>query len=212
MMWHNAILYLANACLPFPAAKAMMHHPPGPPLTLLTEDGPDNDAGEMTDTDHRSLKAPQQDNSPRSWFLVCIDTYRAFTPQFPIVGGIIQGLLSMAILRGVITATEGRQILNECIVDVKQRYSAFGKAQTEEERLWSVSGLAQQTGVDGSDPTILTDTGTNAIPTLENFVMDLNMAAMNPSAASGQVLARTFEELAMVDDFRGDGEDDADIE
>ncbi|KAH8747471.1 hypothetical protein F5883DRAFT_474402 [Diaporthe sp. PMI_573] len=119
MLWQNALLYVANACLPLQRG----------PLPNL--DG--------------------------AWFTACTDALRALAPQFGIVTGIVQGILSMAILKGSIPAVEGRAIMDQLKADAER--------------------------------------GGNS------FVIDLNEASVNPSAASLDVLARAFDELAMFDEF-----------
>ncbi|KAH8754767.1 hypothetical protein F5883DRAFT_431032, partial [Diaporthe sp. PMI_573] len=120
MLWQNALIYVANACLPL-----------------------------------------QQDADREKWFAACIDALRALAPQFSIVTGIVQGILSMAILKGCISAAEGRAIMGQLKADTEASVASSGNG----------------------------------------FVIDLNEAAVNPSAASLDVLARAFDELAMFDEF-----------
>ncbi|KAG6355116.1 hypothetical protein INS49_004197 [Diaporthe citri] len=123
MLWQNALLYVANACLP-------LQRSPPPHVTGPVADGEDAafademegvtttgvvEDGEPPDETDES----EEDAQPRKWFAACIDGLRALAPQFGIVTGIVQGILSMAILKGSIAAVEGRAIMDQLKADTE---------------------------------------------------------------------------------------------
>lgn len=248
ILWQNALLYVANACLP------LQRNPPHPAYDdnidadrmegLLTT----NAAGvvEENGLPDETLDEPDEDAHRRKWFAACIDALRALAPQFGIVTGIVQGLLSMAILKGSIAAVEGRAIMDQLKADTevssrhrREHFSSYrgnadagtgdvtpttvadgeqglrgagggvvmGGQQQQREGSEAVGMVVYgSSGVRGGDGGLgLATSGLvnlrGAHPGGNGFVIDLNEASVNPSAASLDVLARAFEELAMFDEF-----------
>lgn len=166
MSWHNALLYVANACVPLHLVQ-----PKGKQVDSL--DGPEVGMSLIGDP-HR-----------RAWFLACIDGYRALAPQFGIVNGIVQGLLSMAVQAGLLSIAEGRAFMQRVTKDTKHLSSQNTR------QAWDQLQYANLPSVGG--------------PQTRQFVVDLNTAAVDPSAASVQVLTRIFDEMAMFDEFTTGG-------
>ena len=257
MLWQNALLYVANASLPLPRRR--------PPLI----DGPsrgahgDGDSDQMDgvtttlvedgDPPADETDVSQEDAHRSKWFTACIDALRALAPQFSIVTGIVQGILSMAILKGSIPAVQGRAIMDQLKADTEasSRYrrahfssgGAGGASQTEEADV--LDGEEDEEGASGDGIMDLVGghsegegretpvgrvgyrssgrlgvggrgggKGTNLAPGSglvvnlpgaqlggNRFVIDLDEASVNPSAACLGVLARAFDELAMFDEF-----------
>lgn len=238
MLWQNALLYVANACLP------LQRSPPHPADDdrmegLTTAAGVAEENGLLDETDD-----PDEDAHRRKWFAACIDALRALAPQFGIVTGIVQGILSMAILKGSIAAVEGRAIMDQLKADTevssrhrREHFSARGNGgaggdggdttpttivdgeqgpradggvvmggQQQREGSEAIGRVVYGSsgGRGGDGPGLVTSGLVNlpgAHPGGNGFVIDLNEASVNPSAASLDVLARAFEELAMFDEF-----------
>ncbi|KAG8162117.1 hypothetical protein KVR01_007882 [Diaporthe batatas] len=255
MLWQNALLYVANACLPLqggpaprPVGAAGHHEEHVEGVTSVTSTTPGNLDGE--DLADEEMDESEEAANRRKWFTACIDALRALAPQFGIATGIVQGILSMAILKGSIPAVEGRAIMDQLKADVKvssrhrrahlgprsatgssvnvsgatQPATLYGGDEQGEEGeeggmdgaggggaskregleaagrvLWgSFDGLgADRAGLDISGPANLPGWRRGG----NSFVIDLNEASVNPSAASLDVLARAFDELAMFDEF-----------
>jgi hypothetical protein len=124
MLWQNALLYVANECLPL--------RQPAPPTAGATEahDGGSRSTDEMDDVgnteilDDETATAGGTDESEeeadrRKWFTACIEGFGALAPQFPLAAGIVQGILSMAMTKGSIPAVEGRAIMGRLKADVE---------------------------------------------------------------------------------------------
>lgn len=171
MTWHNALLYVANACVPLRSVQ-----PKGKQVDSQdAEHGGGSSSSKLVEDPHR-----------RAWFLACIDGYRALAPQFGIVNSIVQGLLGMAVQGGLLSIAEGRALMTRVKRDAR-RSSQLGHQQAGDRSRYA----------DLPDPAGLVDT--------RSFVVDLNTAAVDPNAASIQVLTRTFDEMAMFDEFTTEG-------
>lgn len=269
MLWQNALLYVANACLPlqrglaYPAgavdgqdASADQDQMEGVMITAAAaaEDG-ELPPGVADGDDDES----EEDAYRRKWFTACIDALRALAPQFGIVTGIVQGILSMAILKGSIAAVEGRAVMDQLKADTevpsRHRREYFSRSPRAADGSGGSGSSRIATMVDG-DVGVDEDEGVGAgggaggavavgggsrrregsevaagrvvygssgvrggeggawglatsglvnlpgaNPGGNGFVIDLNEASVNPSAASLDVLARAFDELAMFDEF-----------
>lgn len=254
MLWQNALLYVANACLP-------LQRGPAPSLTGAAGPGYGYMEG-MTTTSpaamedggrsyEENLDESSEDSDRRKWFTACVDALRDLAPQFGIVTGILQGILSMAILKGSISAFEGRAIMDQlkAAAKVSSRHrrahffprnvlgtgassSGGSRAQSatvygDDQGEWEDEGgvisaggagpleresseavgrvLWGSFGGLGTDGAGLNNSGLVNLPGAQrggsSFVIDLNEASVNPSAASLDVLARAFDELAMFDEF-----------
>lgn len=231
MLWQNALLYVANACLPLQRGDGAGAEPMEDVVmtTTTVEDG-----GLAADEPEES----EEDAQRRKWFTACIDALRALAPQFGIAAGIVQGILSMAILKGSILAVEGRAIMDQLKADTeissRHRRAHFpppgaaipnqaavtdgdaedvdgsaggGDVDGEREGSEAVGRVAYGSsgGIQGGDGTGSTLSGLVNLPGAKRggngFVIDLNEASVNPSAASLDVLSRAFDELAMFDEF-----------
>lgn len=252
MLWQNALLYVANACLPLQR---------GPPHTAraAAAGGADQMEGVTTTTaavaaEEDGLPGNEADESDgdadrRRWFTACVDALRALAPQFGIVTGLVQGILTMAILRGSIAAAEGRAIMDQVKADTevtsrhrREQFPSRGDAggftggggaggyvtpnvmdddddgglegerrlrlrQQQQREDSEATGRVEygSSGVRGGDEPVSAVSGLVNIPGAHpygnRFVIDLNEASVNPSAASLDVLARAFEEVAMFDEF-----------
>ena len=234
MLWQNALLYVANACLPLNQAGAADRMEGVTPTAA-------GDDGELAD----EWDGPEEDAHRRKWFMACVDALQALAPQFEIVTGIVQGILSMAILKGSIAAVEGRAIMDRIKADTeapsRHRREHFalnsagggggaapddGPEQQEEEGEGEEGEEGGETSLsdglrEGSEEVArvvygssggrsgdgpgLTFSGLLNLPGAQRggngFVIDLNEASVNPSAASLDVLARAFDELTMFDEF-----------
>lgn len=242
MLWQNALLYVANACLPLQRS---------PPNTAGAADADQMEGVTTTnavpaETDGLSENEAAEsegEEDRRIWFTACIDALRALAPQFEIVTGLVQGLLTMAILRGSIAAVEGRAIMDQVKTATKiatqhrrEQLSLRGGAggladgdgfptsdkvdgamdgvhcqqQREQQRQRVDSEAAGRVEYGSSrarrgDASALAISGLASLPGAlkygNRFVVDLNEASVNPGAASLDVLARAFDELAMFDEF-----------
>jgi hypothetical protein len=201
MLWQNALIYVANACLPLQRGDGAGNKPMEDIVMTATaiRDG-EPAAGETNES--------EEDADREKWFAACIDALRALAPQFSIVTGIVQGILSMAILKGCISAAEGRAIMGQLKADTE------ASARHRRAHLFRSSagpGGATQAAAGGGDDEEDEEGGGGGVLNAERessvassgngFVIDLNEAAVNPSAASLDVLARAFDELAMFDEF-----------
>lgn len=239
MLWQNALLYVANACLPLQrsprhTARAASADPMEGVTTtaaVAAEDG----------LYENEIAESEGDEDRRKWFTACVDALRALAPQFGIVTGLVQGLLTMAILRGSIAAVEGRAIMDQVKADTEttsrhrrehlpSRGDAGGFAgggggyatpnvvdgvmdgvrqqQQQQQREDSEAAGRVEYGssrAGGGDAPGSAISGLVNLPGAHkygnHFVIDLNEASVNPSAASLDVLARAFDELAMFDEF-----------
>lgn len=288
MLWQNALLYVANACLPLQRGPSRPQAAGGrgpiyedtsadqmEGLTMTTttsttaasagvaDDDDDDDDNEPpqpgetdNDNDDDGDNEPSGDAHRRKWFTACIDALRALAPQFGIVTGIVQGIMSMAILKGSIAAVEGRAVMDQLKADTevssrhrREYFSRFPRGggdgggssiiatmgdgdvdvdddDDEEEQGVAaggagglvvgrrerseaaagrvVYGSSGARGGEGGALGLATSGLVNlpgAHPGGNGFVIDLNEASVNPSAASLDVLARAFDELAMFDEF-----------
>ncbi|KAH8747933.1 hypothetical protein F5883DRAFT_622431 [Diaporthe sp. PMI_573] len=256
MLWQNALLYVANACLPLRGPA----HPAGATGDVHSSRNADEMEGVTTTTTtamgygeptDEKIAESEEDADRRKWFTACIDALRALAPQFDIVTGIVKGILSMAILKGSIAAVEGRTIMDQLKagagVSNRHRRADFYSRSTAGSTIQAVAvadggdedevdkeevergagvgaagGLvvgggereASETfgrvvygfsGGLGGDAAALAISGLVNLPGAQpggnGFVIDLNEASVNPSAASLDVLARAFDELAMFDEF-----------
>lgn len=165
-LWHNALLYIANDCV----AKQMTL----PGNKAVTEDV------EMTGTDTDAGKRMH-------WFVACVDGYKALAPQFTIVSGIIQGLLSMAIEQGLITAAEGRAYMDEVKADAAATWAASGASIRDPAKPWPTAGSFNvSSGLPESQ---------------DHFIVDLNGAMTDPNAASIEALSQRFKEVVRLDEL-----------
>lgn len=114
-LWHIAMLYVANDCLTTQAA-------------LPRDEAIDNE-GEMSDTNN--------DFATRTiWYMACIDGYKALALQFPILSGVVHGLLSTGVEKGLITEAEGRAYRDE--IEMVSTQSSDTSNQRAEKR-WTSS-------------------------------------------------------------------------
>ncbi|KAI3399117.1 hypothetical protein diail_7696 [Diaporthe ilicicola] len=233
MLWQNALIYVANACLPLrrsplqPMPGSSAEEDGGGVFGLMegvSGGGEQEQDGEQEDgeeDDEEEEEESEEDAQRRKWFMACIDALGALAPQFGIVTGIVQGILSMAILKGSVAAADGRAIMERLKADteVSRRYRREALAQGQGQGLGG-GGRAEDDGAELVSSVIYGSGGghqsghaRNGRPTpgLVNiagaqrgdsgFVIDLNEASVNPSAASLDVLARAFDELAVFDEF-----------
>ncbi|KAL1866839.1 hypothetical protein Daus18300_006542 [Diaporthe australafricana] len=233
MLWQNALLYVANACLPLRRSSLQQQNAPSgssagaaEPMEGVSPLKDDKEllSDEMMLTDGGDPDALEDEQAMRrKWFVACIDALRALAPQFGIVTGIVQGILSMAILKGSIAAVEGRAIMDQLKADTEvsrqHRRDAFARSQgaaaaaVVEGTSSSTGGGGDEDGTGGAITSVLYGPAVFAPGALHRggggngFVIDLNEAAVNPSAASLDVLARAFDELAMFDEFTNAEED-----
>jgi len=121
MLWQNVLLYVANACLPLQR---------GPLPNLAGAVGSNEDQmegvtpttpGAMEDSNPEDgeIAESEEDIDRRKWFTAYIDALRALAPQFGIVTGIVQGILSMAILKGSMPEIKGRAIMDQLKADAE---------------------------------------------------------------------------------------------
>lgn len=241
MLWQNALLYVANACLPL--QRSSPPHTAGPFGNGYNDDGSAEQMKYATTTtaaaEDRGLPhqektdESEEDADRRRWFAACIDALRALAPQFGIAAGIMQGILSMAILKGSIAGAEGRAIMDRVKADTgvssrhrREQFSSSrggageagggggmgspmvvqGDGDVDDEEEVVAGGVAYgPSRFGGGDTPGSASSGLANLPGAHpggnRFVIDLNEAAVNPSAASLDVLARAFEELAMFDEF-----------
>ncbi|CAN8105293.1 unnamed protein product [Discula destructiva] len=165
MLWHNALLYVANDCF---ASLPVLARTPEPGY---------KDTGS---------RVAVNDSSNRVWFLACIDGYKALRPQFAFVSSILQGLLNLGIMNGLITAAEGRAYMDGAWV------SSMSPSQIHAEH-------EQQRGMHGQSP------GASSEAHRKNtFILDLNGAMADPTAASVDSLSRSFDQVAMFDEVAAD--------
>lgn len=246
MLWQNALLYVANACLPLrrgaphTARAAGADQMEGVTTTAAV-------AAEDERLSENEATESEGDEDRRKWFTACVDALRALAPQFGIVTGLVQGILTMAILRGSIAAVEGRAIMDQVKADTevtsrhrREQFASRGEVggfaggggggyvtpnmvdgddggmgggrqqqqqQQQQREDFDVDGSMEygSYGARGGDAPGSAISGLvnlpGAHPYGNRFVIDLNEASVNPSAASLDVLARAFEELAMFDEF-----------
>lgn len=258
ILWQNALLYVANACLPhhrspqytaWTVAGQMEGLTTATTITTTTSATEDGESHE--DDTEKSEENAEEDADRRKWFMTCIDALRALAPQFGIVTSIVQGILSMAILKSSIAAVEGRAIMYQLKADNEElsrlrreqlftrRDSGAGGGAADGATLSTtmdgdvdvdegegpgaggaggivVGGLREgseaagrviygSSGVRGGHGRVLTPSMLSNLPGAHpggnGFVIDLNEASVNPSAASLDVLSRAFDELAMFDEF-----------
>ncbi|KAJ4415493.1 hypothetical protein N0V82_007295 [Gnomoniopsis sp. IMI 355080] len=166
-LWHNALLYVANDCV----SKQMSLSG----NKAITEDV------EMTGTNTDASKRVH-------WFLACIEGYKALAPQLTIVSGIIQGLLSMGIERGLITAAEGRAYMDEVEADGATWAVSRASIQGHPRQPWATAGSF--TVFSGGLP-----------ESKDHFIVDLNKAMTDLNAASIEALSQRFKEVVMLDEL-----------
>lgn len=131
----------------------------------------------------------EEDPYRRLWYLACIDSYRALAPQFPVVRGIVQGLLSMGIRDGMLSTAEGKALMDRVKTETEHK-SRFHRRYPERQPLerYLVPGIGA-----ALDP--------EPRKYKNAFVVDLNTAAVNTQAASLQVLVQSFDEMTMFEEF-----------
>jgi hypothetical protein len=200
MLWQNALLYIANACLPLQRGDGAGSRPMEDiAMTAKAIRDGEPPAGETYESG--------EDADRKKWFTACIDALRALAPQFGIATGIVQGILSMAILKGSISAAEGRAIMGQLKADTE---ASARHRRAHLFRSPAGPGGASQAAVGGDDDEDDEEGGggllnaereSSEASSGNGFVIDLNEASVNPSAASLDVLARAFDELAMLDEF-----------
>lgn len=165
-LWHNALLYVANDCI----SNEL----------FFPEDG-------AIEEDMDTKQADSDLVRRITWFLACVDGYKALAPQFPIVGGIMQGLLTMGIENGLMTAAEGRAYMAEAKVDARE---ASRVLVIPPEKIWMI---AQNFGTRSGLP-----------DSQDNFIIDLNVALADPIAASIDALSLRFNQITMLDELPDD--------
>lgn len=162
-LWHNALLYVANDCVSN--------------QTVLPGKRAAEEDVEMTDTNSDAAKRIV-------WFMACVDGYKALAPQFSIVSGILQGLLTMGIEQGLMTAAEGRAYMDEVKVDAIRASRA---SISHPGKPW----LAARSF-----------TARPEVPDIQDrFIIDLDGAMADPNAASIEALAQRFQEVVMLGDL-----------
>lgn len=162
-LWHNALLYVANDCVSNESS--------------LTEDG-----GAIEEEDLDTTRSTSNLAKRTTWFMACVDGYKELAPQFPIVNGIMQGLLSMGIEKGLMTAAEGRAYMAGAKLDAKEPSE---KHIVPPMKLWMIAqNLSTRSGPPDSQ---------------DNFIIDLNGAMADPTAASIDALSRQFNQFTMLD-------------
>lgn len=184
--WHNALLYVANTCLPLhpyqtTSASASGKHVQGV-ITARTGSGP------AVEDPHR-----------RAWFLACIDGYRALAPQFHLVHGIVQGLLSMSMQAGLLSTTEAKALMDGVRADTQHLSQYYHNSGGRPDDAPHTADDEVDSVADGTIHDV--DTRLEAWRGGETFVVDLNMAAVDPSAALLRVLTQSFDEMAMLEEF-----------
>lgn len=162
-LWHTALLYVANDCV-------SKEHP-------ASEDG--SVKGEMD-----IMRSNSDVVRKTTWFMACVDGYKALAPQFPIVSGIMQGLLSMGIENGLMTAAEGRAYMDEANPSAGEVSRAH---MSHSEELWiRAQNFSTRLGLPDSQ---------------DNFIIDLNGAMADPIAASIDALSHRFNQITMMDEL-----------
>lgn len=164
-LWHNALLYVANDCV--------SNEP------SLPEDGGDIEEEDMDTVPSSSTLVRQR----VTWFMACVDGYKALAPQFPIVIGIMRGLLSMGIENGLMTAAEGRAYMAEAKLDANE--ASTEKRIIPPMKLWM---MAQNFSTHSGLPDCQ-----------DNFIIDLNGAMADPTAASIDALSQQSNQVTMLD-------------
>lgn len=207
-LWHNALLYIANACLP------ILVDPSGEENEGRHTDGVqgETDGVENTQDDNSDIN----DNSRQKiWFLACLEGYRALAPQFAIAKGIFQRLVEMAIRRGGITAEEARVLMDQMTNDSERPLRVQGHQHgpdtrgrtmtTSRARPYEHSQPVPDFGMGSSrsggfygPPIPPQSTSQEAT---SSFITNLNLAAVNPSAASINALTRHLDGLVMPGTF-----------
>ena len=208
ILWHNALLYVANACLPLlPNSHKGKEYEQHQDL----QQGQEREqvaAGAWEDS------ILQVDDKRRVWFLACIAGYQDLAPRFNLVTQIVPGLLRIAVLKQQMTAAEGRALTSQMRASIESSPRTSGQ---HPEQLHD--GTAQPTFL-GAPPMngLPDDTGgvyhreTPIGPSFSmpphptdsrggTFIVDLNTASINPSAATNDALASTFDKLAMFDNL-----------
>lgn len=241
MLWQNALLYIANACLPLQRSAPSSQAPQDGNADERAAGPMEGIVDDQGSADEREEPDEDDDMDRRKWFMACIDALCALAPQFAIVTGIVQGILSMAILKGFMAAVDGRAIMDQLKAETElsrqHRRKYFARSQSDEipaavavatdfpdgQADGHVDGQTDGVGtpsrvIYGSSGGQLGAGPGRSLRGLVNlpgaqaggngFVIDLNEASVNPSAASLDVLARAFDELAMFDEFTT-GEDAA---
>lgn len=230
LLWHNALLYVANACLPLQSSS----HKGGQQSHSHSHShsSQDYDQGlELTTIGTWGAgSGPQGDDDRRRvWFLACIAGYQDLAPRFHLVTKIVPGLLSLAILNRQMTAAEGRALMGQMKANI-ERTSRYGVRRHSDQlqdgasqltrypdgasrstMVYQDGGASIDSLLDGTGPYGRSDLQIShifAAPEIPEasrggspFVVDLNTASVDPSAASIDVLAQNFHELAMFDEF-----------
>ncbi|KAJ4387481.1 hypothetical protein N0V93_008073 [Gnomoniopsis smithogilvyi] len=162
-LWHTALLYVANDCV----SESMIL------------------PGNKTEENDVDMTGANIDGAKQViWFMACVDGYKALAPQFPIVSGIVQGLLSMGIEQGMVTAAEGRAYMEEVEVDAI-RASHVNVGHPGKPWLTAQSFAARVELPERQD----------------HFIIDLNRAMADPTAASIEALSQRFNEVVMLDEL-----------
>ncbi len=60
-----------------------------------------------------SCEVAAAETNCRTWFQLCLEGYRSMAPSFPIVEGIVQGLLSMAMRAGIVSPKEAEETIQQ---------------------------------------------------------------------------------------------------
>lgn len=230
LLWHNALLYVANACLPRQASIA------GKGKEIVDSRGLLD--GEMDEVDGvdglegvDDIRDGNDDNGDEArqkiWFLACLAGYRALAPQFPVAKSIFQRLLSMAVRRGGITVEEARSLLDQMKSDSEHSTRQFRPHQGQSSQaLTIVTSRVSRAGPNLPVPDVVnmasssrsiiygptartpsTSDGLKRPPIDSSFIVDLDLSAVNPAAASINTLAGQLDELGVVGEpATGEGE------
>ncbi|KAF3764046.1 hypothetical protein M406DRAFT_73893 [Cryphonectria parasitica EP155] len=150
--WQNALLYVANACVPL---HSSLSH-----TAQLQDPSVDVEASRKIEGIAR-----------RKWFLACVDGYKNLASNFVFVQEILTGLLSMAVMRGIVTTSEVDTILEVVRVDAPH----FPQVHLQQQR--PHAGQASSAG--GVESPLFERFGEG-----NSFIVDLNLAVMHPDGAS----------------------------
>lgn len=140
-----------------------------------------------------------EDPHRRAWFLACIDGYRALAPQFHLVQGIVQGLLSMGMQAGLLSTTEGKALMDGVRAETQHlsQYYHNSNGRPDDDPHTADAAVAEVADGTVHEVSVRLEPWKGG----ETFVVDLNMAAVDPSAALLQVLTQSFDDMAMLEEF-----------
>lgn len=214
ILWHNALLYVANACLPLQPSsqKGKESH-----QRYQDQDYDKGQEQEQSAAGSWAETALQEDDDRRRvWFLACMAGYLDLAPRFNLITQIVPGLLSIAILKRQMTPEEGRALMNKMKAKTEHA-SHFGRGGSEQLQdgafqlarfldTGTIDGLLEGAGAFGHgdipiSPAFAMADRPEGSRRGSPFMVDLNTASINPSAATNDALASTFNKLAMFDDL-----------